>query len=225
MGFQRIVDGVYLVGGSELSDPRDCLVYALDLGGLVMIDSGAGPGWPRIRDNMHQAGLDPCEVHTLVLTHCHVDHIGAVKQAVKDSGCGVVAHDLDADAIESGDPVVTAANWYSMSLPTVKVDRRIQGGESELEFPGGSLRLIHTPGHTPGSMVALLEREGRKILFGQDIHGPFHEQFGSDLERWRESMERLLALEADILCEGHFGVFQPAGEVRNFIESHLRRNA
>jgi glyoxylase-like metal-dependent hydrolase (beta-lactamase superfamily II) len=61
-----------------------------------------------------------------------------------------------------------------------------------------------------------------KVLFGQDIHGPFYASFGSDLDAWGTSMRKLLELEADILCEGHFGIIRPASEVRAYIEDYMR---
>ena len=48
----------------------------VDLGELVLIDNGCGPGWRGIRDNIREAGYHPKAIHTMVLTHCHVDHIG-----------------------------------------------------------------------------------------------------------------------------------------------------
>jgi hypothetical protein len=54
-----------------------------------------------------------------------------------------------------------------------------------------------------------------------DIHGSFLPQFGADLTAWRRSMETLLSLEADILCEGHFGVYRTKLHVREYIESYL----
>jgi len=218
----KVCDSVYLVGGSDLSHPGDCLVYALDLGELVLVDCGAGPGWPRIRDNIKSEGLDPESVHTLILTHGHVDHIGAAKQIVKETGCRVVAHALDAPYIESGDPKFTASSWYGIKLPKVKIDHVFSGESETLSFSGGELEMIHTPGHTPGSFVVLLRREKKKVLFGQDIHGPFSPEFDSDLEEWRKSMRKLLELEADILCEGHFGVYRPAEAVRTYIQGYLK---
>jgi glyoxylase-like metal-dependent hydrolase (beta-lactamase superfamily II) len=197
------------------------MVYALDLGALVLIDCGAGPGWPRIRDEMVSVGLQPEQVHTLVLTHGHVDHIGAAHRVRAMSGCRVVAHQGDLGAIQSGDPVRTAAAWYDLELPGCPVDHVMTGERETLSFPRGDLALIHAPGHTPGSLVALTILGDRRVLFGQDIHGPFHPDFGSDLARWRESMATILALEADLLCEGHFGVFQPAARARRFIEGQL----
>lgn len=219
-----ICDGLWQVGGASMSDERDCLVYALDLGALVLIDCGAGPGWPSIRDEIRAAGLDPDGIHTLLLTHGHVDHIGAAHRIRAEIGCRVVAHAGDLEAIQTGDPVRTASGWYNLSLPGCPVDHVMTGAREALDFPGGALTLIHTPGHTPGSLVALATLEGRKVLFGQDIHGPFHPDFDSDVDLWRRSMETVLGLEADVLCEGHFGVFQPAARVRSFIEGQLREH-
>ncbi|MDD4775261.1 MAG: Zn-dependent hydrolase, partial [Syntrophomonas sp.] len=68
-----------------------------------------------------------------------------------------------------------------------------------------------------------IDIEGRRVLFGQDIHGPFNKGWGSDLKQWRVSMQALLDLDADILCEGHFGIIQPAPAVRRYIEGYLGR--
>ncbi len=219
--YERVSESVVLVGGGGFSRGDDCLVYALDLGEVVLVDCGAGPGWPKIRENIREAGMDPSAIHTLLLTHCHVDHIGAVSEIVEETGCRVVAHDLDADAIESGDPRRTASTWYGIHLPPVEVTHRMTGDRETLSFTKSDLELIHTPGHTPGSLAALLVDGDERVLFGQDIHGPFVADFGSDIEAWRQSMETLLALEATVLCEGHFGVYRTSPEVRRFIEGHL----
>jgi glyoxylase-like metal-dependent hydrolase (beta-lactamase superfamily II) len=74
-------------------------------------------------------------------------------------------------------------------------------------------------------MSLYLDRGGKRVLFGQDIHGPFLPSFKSDVGRWRKSMEKLLALEADILCEGHFGIFQTKEQVRKYIQGYVREYA
>ena len=91
-----------------------------------------------------------------------------------------------------------------------------------MSFGNEEIRCIHTPGHTPGSISIVLDRGGYRILFGQDIHGPFNKQFGSDIGQWKKSMAKLLALEADILCEGHFGIFRPKEYVRAYIRRYLK---
>jgi hypothetical protein len=66
-----------------------------------------------------------------------------------------------------------------------------------------------------------MDKSGKRILFGQDIHGPFFAEFGSDIGLWQTSMEKLLALKADVLCEGHFGVYRPNEKVTDYIERYL----
>jgi hypothetical protein len=74
-------------------------------------------------------------------------------------------------------------------------------------------------GNNPG--VLLVEMEGRRVLFGQDIHGPIVPAFGSDQVLYQKSLQEILALEADILCEGHFGVYQGKDAVAAFIRQYL----
>ena len=217
---ERIADDIWLVGGGAHSYGGDCLCYALDLGVPILIDCGCGPGWPRIQENMASVGLDAGALHTLILTHGHVDHMGAAAMVQRQTGCRVVAHSGDVEAIEAGDPRRTAADWYDMTLEPMRVDHRVRGEEETLLFPRAELHLLHTPGHTPGSMVAWLDTPDMgRVLFGQDIHGPFMPAFGSDRARWRESMEQVLALEADMLCEGHYGIYKGQVEVAEFIRS------
>jgi glyoxylase-like metal-dependent hydrolase (beta-lactamase superfamily II) len=221
----KIADRVWLVGGDGLSAPGDCLCYALDLGALVLVDCGVGPGWDRICENLHGAGLDPTALSHLVLTHCHIDHAGAAAAVAADTGCEVIAHALDAKALAEGDRKRSAADWYGTSLAPVAVTRIVRGACEDLLLPDGALHLVHAPGHTPGSMVAWIdldEPRGRtRLLFGQDVHGPLHGDFGSDRADWQRSLRALLALEADILCEGHYGVIRGREEVVRFIEEFL----
>jgi len=220
-----IVSGIYLIGGMNITRSEDAAAYLIDFGKeLVMIDSGAGKTAKLLEQNIRDAGFDPQAISTLILTHRHIDHIGAAPYFREHFGCRILMHDLDADAVEKGDPVQTVANWYETTFPPTPVDIRISGEEETLMFNGETLHILHTPGHTPGSLSLYLDRDGRRILFGQDIHGPFFPRLGADLRAWRQSMEKLLDLKADILCEGHFGIFQPWEEVEAFIRQHLNRN-
>ncbi len=222
MGAERIAPGIYLAGGPEITHVEDATVFLIDFDGeLVMIDCGAGRSVERILDNVEEEGLDPAMISTLILTHAHIDHIGAAPELRKRLGCRILIHDLDADAVEAGDPIRTAANRYGVVFPPTPVDRRLKGGDELLSFGGETLHAVHIPGHTPGSIALWLDRGNRRVLFGQDIHGPFLPAFGSDMAQWRTSMEKLLDLRADILCEGHFGIFQPGDRVEVYIRKYL----
>lgn len=220
----EICPQVYQVGGGGLSHPQDCCVYLVEAdNSLVLIDAGAGKGTARILENIAQCGFSPANVSHILVTHGHIDHIGGLQELQAQTGAKVVAHERELDAIEKGNPRLTAAFWYGVKYRPVKVDRVIKQDGETLALGNTEFVFLHTPGHTPGSLSILCRCGGLKVLFGQDIHGPFSRIWGSDIKEWRRSMQRLLELEADILCEGHFGIYRPADAVREYIESYLRQ--
>ncbi len=98
------------------------------------------------------------------------------------------------------------------------IDIKLQGEEATLAIGSGSVKAIHCPGHSPGSVVYTTEIDGQLVLFGQDVHGPIHPELLSDEKQYLASLEKLENLEADLLLEGHFGIFETKHEVREFIK-------
>jgi glyoxylase-like metal-dependent hydrolase (beta-lactamase superfamily II) len=218
----KICDRVYQVGGPEVSHGQDCCVYLVDGGdALALIDSGCGPGYKAILANIIRLGFEPERLQSILLTHCHIDHVGAASMFQAEYGVELIAHSRDAAPLEAGDRLMTAAFLYGVRLEPMVLDRKLELEEEELAVGDLLLKVILTPGHTPGSVAAFVDIGGRRVLFGQDVHGPFHPDFGSDIKEWRLSMGRLLSLDADILCEGHFGIYSPADAVRSYIEGYL----
>lgn len=209
-----------MVGGPDLSDPRDCLCYlVLGSQARALIDCGAGPSAKLILETVSELTREP--LTHLILTHAHIDHSGGAAQIAGLTGCQVLMHEDDASVLASGDALRSAANWYGLGLEAWRADRLLADGDVLELGEGVNLHVLHTPGHTPGSICAWCESGGQRVLFGQDIHGPFSPAFGSDIGQWRRSMQRLLDINADILAEGHYGVFRPAAEVEAFIRQQL----
>ena len=218
----RITSEIFQVGGNELSAPEDAAVYLISLGtSAALVDSGCGNSIGLIFENIQACGVDPDTVELILLTHCHFDHTGGAKELQGRLDCKIVAHAEDAKFLESGASDVTAANWYGAILEPLRVDRKVTGSRTDIQMGDKSIEAIHTPGHSPGSMVFVVESDGLRVLFGQDVHGPLHPGLLSDKEQYRASLELLISLEADILCEGHFGVYRGKKHVRRFIESYL----
>jgi glyoxylase-like metal-dependent hydrolase (beta-lactamase superfamily II) len=218
-GSLSVWQDVYIVGGADLSHPYDCSVYLVDGGDeIVLIDSGAGEGFDLIVDNIRSLGLRPDKLRAVIATHSHIDHIGALFRFREEYGVEVIAHELDTEAIETG--IGSGAEYYGVSYQPCKVDVILMGTEETLRCGHDDLKAIHIPGHTPGSIAVYLDA-GTRILFGQDVHGPYYLK-GSNTDQAKISLRRLIDLDADILCEGHFGVYEPKEEVRRYIEGHLR---
>lgn len=220
---KAVCDRVYAVGGSDLSAPEDAFVYLVDAGPeLVLIDSGAGYGISRIEDNILSLGWQPAQVWHIIATHCHIDHIGGLFDWKERYGSKIIAHELDRAGIEGERRELTAASMYGVDYKPVKVDTLLQGESEKLTLGDMEFNFLHTPGHTPGSISVYIDTKDGRVLFGQDIHGPFSPAWGSDLKRWRASMQKLLSLRADVLCEGHAGIYR-GEKISRYIESYLKR--
>jgi glyoxylase-like metal-dependent hydrolase (beta-lactamase superfamily II) len=219
----EIIKDIFIVGGPDITDSRDACVYLLTLGELILIDTGAGWSVEKIINNIQKLGFDCKNISKILLTHCHIDHIGGVPEIKKRFGSKIYIHKLDAPPLETGDQILTAASWYQTKFPPTAIDVKFSSLKEILEIAGQKVICLHTPGHTPGSICIYLDKDGKRVLFAQDLHGPILEEFGSNLADWDQSTQKLLDLDADILCEGHFGIFKTKNDVKNYILSYRRQ--
>jgi len=217
-----MIRGVHRVAGPDLTDGRDCNVYLLDMDPPVLIDSGFGMAEDDIIENITALGVAPSGIAAIVLTHCHIDHVGGAASLRKRLGAPLYMHKLDAQIVERGDTRLTAAFCFEVDFPPLPIDAKIKGEEGRIPFGGDSVSFLHTPGHTPGSISPYVDADGKRILFGQDIGAPLLAEFDCDREAWRRSMERLLALEADVLCDGHTGIYEPRRAVSAYLRHFMR---
>jgi glyoxylase-like metal-dependent hydrolase (beta-lactamase superfamily II) len=218
----KVTKEIFQVGGRGLTSHEDGAIYLIrfeDHGALV--DAGCGRSVAKLMRNISSRGVSPEQIEYLLITHCHFDHTGGARALRERLECEVIAHELDARFLEEGDGEVTAASWYGSSMEAFAVDRKLSGTQEDIYLGGRVIKAIHTPGHSPGSVVYLTESEGLRVLFGQDVHGPLHPSLLSNREDYLQSLERLLSLEADILCEGHFGVYEGRKAVEEFIKSYM----
>ncbi|HDR16599.1 MAG TPA: MBL fold metallo-hydrolase [Desulfobacteraceae bacterium] len=218
----HITDEIFQIGGGTLTSFEDAAVYLVNFGGYAaVIDAGCGHTTDRLLDNIQSCGVDRRQIVYLLLTHCHYDHTGGAATLKQVTECRIVAHYLDAVFLEAGDNIVTAASWYNASLTPAAVDRRLTLTREHIVLGDRVIEAIHIPGHSPGSVAYLTESQGLKVLFGQDVHGPLAETLLSNQKHYFQSLELLASLEADILCEGHYGVYMGREEVDRFIRSFL----
>ena len=218
----EILENLWQVGGGDITGGGDAAVYLVRFGEkAALIDAGTGSRPAVLAANIEACLPEDVPLEYLFLTHCHFDHTGGAEAVRKTFGCRIVAHALDAVYLESGDSEVTAASWYGARLTPFPVDVRLEGPENRIEIGNGQLTALHWPGHSPGSMVLTARMEGQLVLFGQDVHGPIHPALLSNMSAYQVSLQTLLDLDADLLLEGHYGVFQGKGPIRDFIKSFM----
>ncbi|MEW5937114.1 MAG: MBL fold metallo-hydrolase [Candidatus Thermoplasmatota archaeon] len=117
----------------------------------AIIDPGEDPG--AILSRIADLGI---EVRCYIATHCHFDHIAAIAPLKRRIGAEFLIHEGDISFVE--DAKNAAQRWgFEIEQPPMP-DRYMSEGEI-IRIGGGALRVIHTPGHSPGG-VSLYE-EGR----------------------------------------------------------------
>lgn len=132
--------------------------YALtNEAGTIVLDPGAEP--QRIL-----RWLGDKKVVGIILTHCHSDHIGAVNELVEAYGCWVACGVDDVDGV--ADVHRSGFDEEGIDYTVDQVDRALEEGDV-VTWGGDSLTVLHTPGHTPGSIC--LRSEDQKVLFSGDM--------------------------------------------------------
>ena len=218
----EIVKNLWQVGGGNLTTPEDAAIYLVRFAKqAALIDSGCGFAHSRLIENISTILPEEVEIKYLLLTHCHYDHVGGAAALREKYGCKIVAHQLDAAYLEAGDSDVTAASWYGTKIQPLAIDYKIEGHKEIFKVGDGEVSAYHCPGHSPGSLVYLAEIENQKILFGQDVHGPLDPSLLSNREDYVRSLKFMITLNADILCEGHFGVYRGKENIEQFIRSFM----
>lgn len=220
--YQAITSEIFQVGGTGNTSAEDAAIYLIHFNGhSALVDAGCGNSLVRLYKNITAVGVELKTIEYLLITHCHFDHTGGAAAIRKDIGCKTVAHELDAQYLEKGDNTVTAASWYGGALTPFPVDQKLSGEKNTIHLFGREITAVHTPGHSPGSVVYVTESDGKKVLFGQDVHGPLAPVLKSNRTDYLASLEKLIALNADILCEGHFGVYEGREQIARFIRSFM----
>lgn len=181
---------------------------------LTLIDAGDIDAASAIENAVRGLGLDPAGISRIVVTHGHRDHYGAAQELADRYGADILAHGLDAPVIRGEEPVPDPVllDWerplYANGLtvppaPPTRVDHEVADGD-ELPFGGGA-RIVHVPGHTPGSIGIHLPYHD--VLFTGDSVAGFDQAmlgvFNTDPAQAQDSFRRLAALAPSVACFGH----------------------
>ncbi|MDA8165436.1 MAG: MBL fold metallo-hydrolase [Desulfobacteraceae bacterium] len=168
---------------------------------IWLIDAGVAGAEEAIFGAIRQAGRKPEEIELLLLTHSHPDHIGAARAVREASGCRVAAHAAEREWIED-----TGRQERERPVPgfttlvggPVKVDRLLAEGDRLSLAPGRDLLVLHTPGHSRGSLSFWLP--GDRVLISADaVPLPGDLPIYDDVAACVRSLDRLEALEAAVL--------------------------
>ncbi len=138
-----------------------------DDGQITLIDMGLASSGAKVIAALRAIGSDPGDVTRLMLTHCHPDHAGGAAYVSRETGRPVDVHAEDAEYVRSGtqpdvDPTSRVGRLFRR-LPEPKNEKVTVGEEltdGQLVPFAGGIRVVHTPGHSPGHASYLHEPSG-----------------------------------------------------------------
>jgi len=222
-----IISGVYRISSGYVS------AYVIDGDeGVTLIDTLVPKRESLIAGGLAEIGRSISDVSAIVLTHSHDDHAGSAS-AVKDaSGAAVYASAEDAAAVRGEEkppqpPVLDYVPFLKPIMrlfpahPPVAVEHIIgEGVEGRLPE---DLRVIDTPGHTPGHVSFLLDREGGLLIVGDAAVA----KRGEIRRGWFNRAEPTLDASLRHICEFDFerAVFGHADPLQSGAAAAFRRFA
>jgi len=200
---QEIRPGVWWLKGMKGSG--GCKSYLLrGTRKTALIDTGLPADAPALEAALASLGLTRDDVHLILLTHEHMDHIGGVPFFPPSTV--VAAHRQAANKIRLQDEFVLWNKAYGIPPERFAVDLHLEHG-SVIDLGGLALRVVHTPGHVSGC-VCYRELEhhllftGDTVFAGGILGGIYPSGSISD---YVGSLQRLLELRVEEFCPGHGG--------------------
>ena len=152
---------------------------------------------------LEAAGRHNLSIELIVSTHGHTDHIECLAELKEATGARIAIHELDAPML--ADPMLSGAALFGFSQRGVQPDVLLHEGD-RVTIPGSeaSLSVLHTPGHSPGSLSLL----GEGVLFSGDclFAGGIGrvDLAGGDEREMMASLVRLSALDPELVVyPGH----------------------
>lgn len=189
---------------------------------LTLIDSGTAGAETRIFDYLRSIGRQPEELSLLLLTHSHPDHIGAARAVVAASGCQVAAHAAERAWIEDVELQVRerpVPGFHALVGGAVPVDRILVEAERVAVGGGAGLEVLHTPGHSRGSLSFWYPEEAL-LITGDALPVPDEMPIFDSLHDSLASLKRLQALPAKQLISAWEPPLSGAAIGQRFEASH-----
>lgn len=204
----EIISGLHQVDGVQ----GNCFLVERD-DSLVLVDAGLPGSGKKILGYVGKMpGKSPADLHTIIVTHHHLDHTGGLADVKRATGAKIAVHRGDADYVAGRLPCpplkgakgkIVGLMSHLMPVEPVEPDILLDDGDMI-----AGMRCVHTPGHTPGS-ISLLDPNLRALFCGDtlttkkgSIGGP-PASATVDMDLAMESAKIIAGLDFDILLSGH----------------------
>jgi glyoxylase-like metal-dependent hydrolase (beta-lactamase superfamily II) len=193
---------------------------------VIMIDGGMPNRLNTFKKNLLRLNIHPEEIKLIVLTHSHFDHAGSAKDIRDLTGAKIVIHELEKKFVEERGMIIPKGVnltgkitqpllfpiFKKLPFPKFKADIFFTDKEIPLYEYGIEGKIIHTPGHTPGSLSVLLDTG--EAFVGCMAHNnlPFRLRpglpiYALDIDSIKAHWKLLIDMGAKMIYPGHGNPF------------------
>ncbi len=233
---KQISEQIHLLDFDFTDQIRNHLYLIVDQDEAILIDAHIGQAAEKVLEKIEEI-IELDNLKTVLLTHGHMDHIGACPILEEKTNASIAAHIADAQYIEEPwTQFVTLYQDFNISAQAyqdfitiaggrgVKVTKPLHDGDT-IQIGSMKLELIHTPGHSPGS-ICIYEPE-TKTMFTGDVLTPsdwFSTMIGvyQDATKHIQSLKQLSEMDIEVLCPGHEPIRRGA-DVQKEFQFHFER--
>ena len=184
---------------------NNCNTYLIDGPARILIDPGHAHLFGHVERGLRELGLDYDDIDLVLTTHCHPDHVEAVK-LFKDRPALFTVHETDYNLMKMMGRSLGAALEMDAYVPAFFLE------EGDFSIKGLDFQVIHTPGHSPGS-ISLYWPEHKALFTGDVIFKGGLGRVdlpGGNGNTLKESIKRLSELKVEKLLPGHGDIIQDA---------------
>jgi glyoxylase-like metal-dependent hydrolase (beta-lactamase superfamily II) len=177
---------------------NNCNAYLIDGEKRILVDPGHAHLFGHVKDGLALLSLSPQDMDVVIVTHGHPDHMEGIRIFTETSAL-IAVHAAEMDFVRQ------VAPHYGQALGISDFEPEILLGEGDLRIGDIDLEVIHTPGHSPGSVCIYWPRE--QALFSGDV--VFYQGMGrtdlpgGDGQTLKQSIRRISQLDVEHLLPGH----------------------
>jgi hydroxyacylglutathione hydrolase len=204
----EITEGIHLI--PRVRGANAYLVKRDD--SITVVDTGLPGNAGKIIDYVQSIGRHPSDIKTIVLTHSDMDHAGSVARLKEETNAKVAIHEADAPRLSGEKGPKAVKGMLGLLLRTTAVVMRFNRVKADVLLKDSDLidglTVIHTPGHTDGSICLYLP--GRVLFVGDtlltdDEHmlSLPRRSMSTDLDQAKESIKKISELKYSVLLPGH----------------------
>jgi glyoxylase-like metal-dependent hydrolase (beta-lactamase superfamily II) len=174
----------------------------------ILIDTGRRNSWRELTTKLNGL-LGENELSCLILTHTHFDHAENANRLKKKYNCKIIVHESESNYLKSGDTPLpkgtNLATGFMVDVLGKKMQSRYKyepadpdilvGEKLDLDIFGLNSHIIHSPGHSKGSMSIIIDDEIALVgdtlfcVFGNSIFPPFADDAEIMIENWKKLLE------------------------------------